>query len=68
MGKKRLVIDLRDVDYSELARKAKEAELTISNFVRRAVGLPLERQGVRREDIPFKTPARKRTAAKGDQT
>jgi hypothetical protein len=68
MGKKRLVIDLRDVDYSELARKAKEAELTISNFVRRAVGLPLERQGVRREDIPLKTPVRKRMAAKGDKT
>jgi hypothetical protein len=49
MEKKRLVIDMNKLDYMDLARQAKRSELTVSNYVRRAVGLPMERQGVRRQ-------------------
>ena len=52
MGKKRLVIDLNDVDHAELVSKARSASLTVSNFVRKSTGLPLERQGVKRPELP----------------
>lgn len=57
MGKKRVVIDLNDIDHGELVKGARKAELTISNYIRRAVGLPEERQGVKR-------PATKKTRPK----
>ena len=50
MGKKRLVIDLNDVDHAELVKKARSAGLTVSNYVRKSTGLPLERQGVKRPE------------------
>jgi hypothetical protein len=62
MGKKRMVIDLNDADYLKVAESARAAGMTVSNFVRKAVGIPLERQGVKRVTPPVK--ARKR-AAKG---
>src|ERR1035441_8762435 len=51
MGKKRLVIDLNDVDHAELVRKSRIAALTVSNYVRKSPGLPLERQGVKRSEV-----------------
>jgi hypothetical protein len=50
MGKKRLIVDLLDADHAELAGKAREAGMTISNFVRLACGLPLEHQGKKRAE------------------
>ena len=63
MGKKRMVIDLNDADYLKVAESARAAGMTVSNFVRKAVGVPLERQGVKRATRPAEK-ARKR-AAKG---
>jgi hypothetical protein len=48
MGKKRLIVDLQDVDHAELVRKARDAGLTVSNFVRQSCGPPLEHQGKKR--------------------
>jgi hypothetical protein len=48
MGKKRMVIDLNDADYVKVAEAARSAGMTVSNYVRNAVGIPLERQGVKR--------------------
>ncbi len=50
MGKKRLVIDLNDADHAALTHKARAAGSTVANYVRAAVGLPLERQGVKRAE------------------
>ena len=55
MGKKRLVIDLNDVDHAELVSKAREAGMTVANYVRKSTGLPLERQGVKRPEAPVPT-------------
>jgi hypothetical protein len=48
MGKKRLIVDLFDADHAALSEKARAAGLSVSNFVRRSCGLPLERQGIKR--------------------
>ena len=69
MGKKRLVIDLNDVDHAELVKKAREAGMTVANYVRKSTGLPLERQGVKRHEVKAAAPtgkAKKRPAAKGE--
>ena len=47
MEKKRLVIDLEEVAHAMLMEEAKRRGLTLSNHVRNALHLPLERQGVR---------------------
>jgi hypothetical protein len=64
MGKKRMVIDLNDTDYLKVAESARSAGMTVSNFVRRAIGIPLERQGVKRVEAPVK--ATRKRAATGD--
>jgi hypothetical protein len=56
MGKKRLIVDLLDVDHAELVQRARDAGLTVSNYVRRACGLPLEHQGKRRVEAPKVAP------------
>jgi hypothetical protein len=61
MGKKRMVIDMNDADYVRVAESARAAGMTIANFVRKAVGVPLERQGVKR----VTPPAKKARKAKG---
>lgn len=57
MGKKRLIVDLLDVDHAMLVKKARAAQMTVSNYVRQACGLPLEHQGKKR---PQKASARKK--------
>ena len=47
MEKKRLVIDLEETAHSILMEEARKRGLTLSNHVRSALHLPLERQGVR---------------------
>jgi hypothetical protein len=66
MGKKRLVIDLNDVDHAELVKKARGAGLTVSNYVRKSTGLPLERQGVKRPEGAPKKTARTKPAPKAE--
>jgi hypothetical protein len=60
LGKKRLIVDLLDVDHATLVNKARAVGLTVSNFVRQACGLPLEHQGKKRAE----TEPKKRTATK----
>ena len=62
MEKKRLVINLNPADYAVLVGLARDANTNISNFVRRKVGLPEERQGIRRPDPD---PPKKARRAKG---
>jgi hypothetical protein len=50
MAKKRLVIDLQKDQHEALVRKAWDAKLTLSNYIRKKLGLPLEEQG-RRSDL-----------------
>jgi hypothetical protein len=61
MEKKRLVINLNPADYAVLVGLARDANTNISNFVRRKVGLPEERQGVKRPDDPPKKARRVKT-------
>ena len=70
MGKKRLVLNLEEAHHKGLVDRARAAEMTVSNYVRKALGLPLERQGVK-PNAPWseklaKRPAKaKRPARKG---
>jgi hypothetical protein len=64
MGKKRLIVDLLDLDHADLVNRSREAGLTVSNYVRQACGLPLEHQGKKRVEAPLKKATRKRTSAK----
>jgi hypothetical protein len=61
MGKKRMVIDMNDADYVRVADSARAAGMTVSNFVRNAVGVPMERQGIKRVTPPARK-ARKQSA------
>ena len=54
MGKKRLIVDLLDVDHAALVQKARDAGLNVSNFVRQSCGLPLEQQGKKRAEATAK--------------
>jgi len=65
MGKKRLVIDLNDIDHAKLVEDAKAAGLTVSNYVRKSTGLPQERQGIKRPDPPKEPDARPKRTPKG---
>ena len=62
MGKKRLVIDLEETDHAALVEAARGAQMTVSNYVRRALGLPLERQGIKRAAITGRS---RRKSARG---
>jgi len=59
MGKKRLVIDLDENQHQGLSKDARAKGLTVSNYVRQAIGLPLERQGVKATGAQKKTSRRK---------
>jgi len=55
MGKKRLVIDLEETEHAMLLSAARDGGATLSNYVRERLGLPLQRQGVKRpEGAPMK--------------
>ena len=56
MEKKRLVIDLEDVAHSMLMEEARQQNLTLSNYVRHALHLPLGRQGVRSDSTQIVRP------------
>ncbi|MCW5976928.1 MAG: hypothetical protein KIT09_02570 [Bryobacteraceae bacterium] len=56
---KRLIVNMSDADHKTLRSKALAEDLTLSNYVRRALGLPMERQGVKAAAPPAKR-ARKR--------
>ena len=47
MGKKRLVIDLDEDHHAGLVKQSRQMGLTVSNFVRQSLGLPLQRQGIK---------------------
>ena len=51
MEKKRLVIDLDEAAHSTLMEEARQHNLTTANYVRQALQLPLERQGVRPDPV-----------------
>ncbi len=59
MGKKRLVIDLDESEHEALVKKARKASLTVSNYVRGAINLPMLRQGVKRAPAKQKAVAPK---------
>jgi hypothetical protein len=61
MGRKRLVINLDETEHARLMKTARDAGDTLSNSVRKALGLPSVRQGVK---APPPRAAKKR-AAKG---
>jgi len=47
MGKKRIIVEVHEDDYRRLVEDARGSEMTLANFVRKSLGLPLERQGVK---------------------
>jgi hypothetical protein len=49
MAYKRLVIDIGEADHHKLKKKALTLNTSLSNYVRRALGLPEERHGVKKE-------------------
>jgi hypothetical protein len=59
MAKKRLVIDLNEENHRILRDKARAEDITIANYVRRALGLPQERQGVKAEAPKKRAPRKK---------
>jgi hypothetical protein len=61
MGKKRLIVEIDENDFHDLREKARRLELSIANYVRKALALPLERQGVKRQ------PAKRARGQKGAQ-
>ena len=64
MGKKRLVIDLDETEHGALVQQARKANLTVSNYVRRAIDLPMLRQGVKRQVPTAKGRSPKRASPK----
>lgn len=60
MGKKRIIVEVHESDYKSLADEARASGLTLANYVRRALDLPLERQGVKGR---LSTPTPKKRAA-----
>lgn len=47
MEKKRLVIDLEEVTHTMLMQQAQRQNMTLANYVRQALQLPMERKGAR---------------------
>jgi hypothetical protein len=62
MNNKRLVLDLDEAEHKNLAQTARALELTVPNYVRQAVGLPIQEQGVK-APTPKKKVAGKKQAA-----
>lgn len=56
MERKRLVIELEEAAHSMLAEEARKRNITLSNYVRHALRLPLERQGVKPDAVPIAPP------------
>ena len=52
MGKKRLVIDLTETEHQRLVRDARKVGLTLSNYVRKTLNIPLRQQGVPYPETP----------------
>jgi hypothetical protein len=48
MALKRLVIDIDEVHHRKLKKLALDSDTSLSNYVRRALGLPEARHGVKR--------------------
>ncbi len=61
MERKRIIVEVYAEQYRELLNRARERDMTLANLVREAVGLPLERQGVKGEPP---VPAKKARKAK----
>jgi hypothetical protein len=61
MSKKRLIVEVDENDFRVILKTARNLELSISNYVRQKLALPLERQGVKRQPEP--KPARGRKKA-----
>ena len=59
-----MVINLDETEHARLMKTARAAGDTLSNFVRKALGLPAVRQGVKAAVAIGK--ARKKPAAKGE--
>ena len=53
--KKRLIVELDLADDSAIKDEAEHKEMSVSNYVRYMLELPLERQGVKRPDPPSKS-------------
>jgi hypothetical protein len=64
MAKKRLIVDLDGAEHAGLVKSARAVEMTVSNYVRKALGLPLLKQGVKRVEPAKSAEVRKRKAAK----
>lgn len=62
MPKKRVVLNIEQSDYTRLLQDARGRDMTVSNLIRAALGLPLEHQGKKRADPPPAT--RKRSTRK----
>jgi hypothetical protein len=60
MAKKRLIVDLEETEHRALVKSARLLDVTVSNYVRKALGLPLLKQGVKRPE-----PAKKAAKRKG---
>jgi hypothetical protein len=50
MAKKRLIVDLDETEHRALVKSARSLDMTVSNYVRKALGLPLLKQGVKRPE------------------
>ena len=46
---KRLIVLLDEKDHLRLEDQARKERISVSNYVRRALGIPEERQGVKRQ-------------------
>jgi hypothetical protein len=50
MGKKRLIVDLDETEHRGLVEDARALNMTVSNYVRKALSLSLLKQGVKRPE------------------
>jgi hypothetical protein len=61
MDKKRLVIDLTQAEHDGLVRDARQLGLTVSNYVRKTLDIPLCHQGIKHfEERPKSKPKKVR--------
>jgi hypothetical protein len=60
MGKKRLIVDLDETEHRALVNRARAIDMTVSNYVRKALELPLLKQGVKRPEPTKKAAAKKK--------
>jgi len=60
MGKKRLIVEIDENDFRTLRDAARHLELSLANYVRKKLALPLEKQGVKRQPEPKATRGRKK--------